>query len=121
MAALTIYPASIDGLAETFVGATATVGDTLADDGKQECVFEFVNGSGAPINVTITAITTSVSVSKVGPITVANKVIAVPAGARRIIGPFPDAYRDAGGLVKATCSSVTSVTVRALRISPIDG
>lgn len=121
MALLTVQSAALSGLAESFTAATATTGDTFPEDGKQETFLEVNNGSGASIDVTITAIETSVVVSKVGPVTVTDKTIAVGAGARKIIGPFPKAYVNSAGLVKATCSAVTSVTVRAVRVSRIDG
>lgn len=119
MAAISIQSASLDGLAESFAAASE-LGDTIADDGKQDIVLEVDNGSGESINVTITAVTTSINVSKVGPVTVSNKVVAVGAGARKIIGPFPDAYRNSQGLVSVSYSEHASVTVRALRVAKLD-
>lgn len=122
MALLVLQKASLDGLSEAgFAAATATTGDTFLEDGKQETVLEVNNGSGGSINVTITAVQTSAVVAGVGPVTIANKVVAVPDGARRIIGPFPKAYVNSTGHVTAICSAVTTVTVRAVKIEKIDG
>lgn len=66
---------------------------------------EISNGSGGSINVIIGAYVDSTSI-------VAFKTIAVGAGARKKIGPFPSSpYSDASGYVQLTYSAVTSVTV----------
>lgn len=121
MALILVQSASLAGLAEDFDPATATTGDTFLEDGKQETFLEVDNGSGGSVNVTITAVQTNAVVAGVGPVTIANAVVAVPAGARRIIGPFPKAYVNSAGLVTAICSSVTDVAVRAVKIGKIDG
>jgi hypothetical protein len=70
-----------------------------------------VNGSGAPITVTLD-IKPTVDGGEV-----TDRAVTVAAGARRRIGPFPTSiYNDpATGRAKVTFSSVTSVTVEAFK------
>lgn len=72
--------------------------------------FLFVkNGSGGSINTTL--------VSQYGTgdgYVPADKVIAVGAGAEKLIGPIPQAFKDANGDVNVTYSAVASVTVQVL-------
>lgn len=68
---------------------------------------EVANGSGGSINVIIGAYVDSTAIASF-------KTIAVAAGARKKIGPFPSSpYNDADGRVQITYSAVTSVTVGA--------
>lgn len=78
------------------------------------------NGSGGSINVTLVAQTTSINVPGAGPITIGNIVVAVPAGATKIIGPFAPAYVDATGYAHVTYSAVTSVTVQAFYLPGVN-
>lgn len=119
MAALTVQPVAFGGLAESFASAGVS-GDTIADDGKQRTFLEVNNGSGGSINVTITAVDTSKVVDGIGTVTVADKVVAVGASARKLIGPFTKAYRDGTGIVSVGYSAVSSVTVRAVRCDRLD-
>lgn len=110
MALISITSISRVGVLSTVAGAaaTASVGDTFANDGNT--FIEVLNGGGASINVTITPVRT------VDGQTPAAKVIAVAAAARAMIGPFaPADYNDANGLVTFVCSAVTTVTAKALR------
>lgn len=89
--------------------ATATTGDKFAaGDG---CWLHVNNGSGGSINVTITTPGTSHGLA------VADRVVAVAAGAIKLIA-IPSYYGDPAdsNLATAVCSSVTTVTVAALRI-----
>lgn len=70
------------------------------------------NGSGSPINVTMEIQNTSVSVPGVGAITLTDNVVAVAAGATRLIGPIAPQYVDADGFAHVTYSDVTTVTVQ---------
>lgn len=84
-------------------------------DGDAKTFLEVVNGGGAPINVTIQTPAT------LGGLAVADQVVAVTNGERRLIGPFPkNVYNrpsdpDAGK-VYIDYSDVTSVTVGAFRL-----
>lgn len=92
----------------TMSAATASTGDTFANSGREMVLI--VNGSGSPINVTIP---TPATVD--GDLPVADKVIAVGAGKHALLGPFArSTYNDGDGLVKFTCSSVTTVTVAVI-------
>ena len=63
------------------------------------------NGSGSPINVT------AVSALVVEGLAVADSVVAVAAGATKLIGPFnPTIFNDENGNMMVTFSAVTSVT-----------
>lgn len=119
MAALTVQDVVLTGVAESLASAGGS-GDTIADDGKQRTFLEVVNASGGSINVTITAQNTTPVVPGIGPIVVADKVIAVANSARKMIGPFTDAYRSALGLIAVSYSAVTTVTVRAVRVGRQD-
>ncbi|MGE4164085.1 MAG: hypothetical protein AB7G23_20350 [Vicinamibacterales bacterium] len=107
MALLTRQDASgLTGAAITFTSA-AGGGDTLA--GGQGVHLHVINGDGSPINVTIT---TPDVVD--GDLAVADRVIAVAAGAHRII-PIPRRYNNGSGIASVAYSAVTSVTVAAVR------
>lgn len=84
-------------------GAAAN-GDTF-ERRQGDCVLVVNNGSGGSINVTI--------VSRAAPDpgeAAADKVIAVPAGQRFLIGPFPQQFEDANGLVTVNYSATATVT-----------
>lgn len=120
MAVLTVQNIVQAGLAESFANA-AEAGDTFVDEGKQNTFIEVVNGSGGSINVTINGIPASKVVSGTGPVTIPDMVVAVGAGARKLIGPFPADYRTAAGVVSIAYSAHESVTVRVLRCAKVDG
>lgn len=119
MAVLTVQDIVQAGLAESFANAAA-LGDSFIDEGKQNTFIEVNNGSGSSINVTINGIPSSVVVAGVGPVTVPDMVVAVGAGARKLIGPFPKSYRTAANSVSIAYSLETTVTVRVLRCGPVD-
>jgi hypothetical protein len=110
MALLTVTTVSRSGvqLDSTLTAATATTGDTFVNTGLE--YLAVVNGSGSPINVTIPLPPTPDGLA------VTSRVVAVAAGKTELIGPFPTGqYNDSTGVVKATCSSVTSVTLGAFK------
>lgn len=119
MATLSVQNIAKTGLAVSYVNA-AGGGDEFVDNGRQETFLEVVNGSGGSINATIEAVKTAKTVDGVGPITVPDIIVVVPASGRRMIGPFPSAYIDAGGIVAVAYSAATSVTVAAIRCAKID-
>lgn len=93
----------------TMSAATAGTGDTFANDGKVRLLV--VNGGVGSINVTILTPSNRLIDGQA----VADRVIAVGAGKHAWLGPFPkNVYNDADGLVKATCSGVSSVTLAVL-------
>jgi hypothetical protein len=119
MAALTPQNIVPTKLAPTY-SAASSGGDTIADDGTQRTVARVKNASGGSITVTVVAQTTTKVVKGYRTVTVANATISVPAGGDRIIGPFPDCYRDAAGTVSLTYSATASVTVAALKLPRLD-
>lgn len=117
MAQLTNIVIVPSGLTPTYVAANVG-GDTIVDDGQQRTFLKVKNGGGGSINVTIAKNISSKTVPGVGALTIADKVIAVAAGAEAMIGPFTDAYRAPGGIVSIAYSGVTTVTVAAVRLTP---
>lgn len=108
MAALTVQQIGVTGTLVTYAAATVTVGDTVAPDDRTW--FEVNNGSGGSINATLDV--PGSTFGQANP----DVVVAVAAGAIRRIGPLVPALADpTTGLCKVTCSSVTSVTVAAVR------
>lgn len=83
-------------------------GDTWVNTGKEFVIIK--NGSGSSINVTLDIQATIDGVSPTDP------VVAVAAGAQKLMGPFPvGIYNDPSGNAKVTCSAVTSVTLNVLK------
>lgn len=108
-------------LATTMSAANAS--DSLAAVGNKQDVFYMVNnGGGGSINVTVRLRTglTSKLVPGTGVQTLADWVIAVAAGARRLIGPFPEDYIQADNSVTVEHSGTTSVTGDAYRCAALD-
>lgn len=78
-------------------------------------VLAVYNGSGAPINVTVDTPDTGTSDGL--PITVGQRVVAVPAGAGRLIDTRSKAYRQATGNVHVDLSASTSVKLGTVDIT----
>lgn len=100
------------GIAGTNPGlvAAAAGGDKVAPN--ERGALHVRNGSGASINVTV-VVPGNTKYGQANP----DVVVAVPAGADRLIGPFPSDLADpADGLVAITYSAVTTVTVAAVQI-----
>lgn len=95
---------SLNGQEITASDTAASASDTF-ERRQGDTVLIVNNGSGAPINVTI--------VSHANPQAgeaAADKVVAVPAGKRYMIGPFPQQFEDANGLITANFSATATVT-----------
>ena len=106
------------GLANALVSAAAG-GDTFVNPEDQTTFFMVTNGSGGSINVTFTNQVANASVPGVGNVALSDRVVAVGAGATRMIGPFPPRFNNAAGQVAVTYSSATSVTVGAFRLARV--
>lgn len=117
MAALTLQPILVSGLAPAYVAASAG-GDTIAAPWGDERTFLHVkNGDVASMTVTINPVSpTSIKAPGVGHVAVPAISVSVGAGSEKMIGPIPAAYVDAAGKVNVAYSAVTSVTVAALRL-----
>lgn len=115
MADIALVDLSISGA--TPVAAAASAGGDAVPNTRGTSFVRVINGGGGSINVTAAAQLTSRGADSQFPAqTVANVVVAVPAGAARVIGPFPSAYNDGNAKVQLTYSGVTSVTVEGWKL-----
>lgn len=117
MAVLTVTDITVAGVANTLTAVSAS--DTFVDDGTGRTFLDVANASGSSINVTIPDVKTSVVVPGYGTLVPGDIVVAVANGARKLIGPFPDAYRDASGIVTAQFSGTSSVTANPFRVAKV--
>lgn len=96
------------GLDPTLAAANVD-GNQFANDGRM--FLRVVNGSGAPINVTIQTPGT------VEGLAIAERVVSVTNGETRDIGPFaPNIYNQSDGMVYVDYAAVGSLTVAVLRL-----
>ncbi len=112
MATLTVQDVTLDG-AELTAAAAAGGGDEF-ENTDERTIFRAINGSGAPITVTIDAPSTCNHGF--------NHDIAgaVPAGETWDFGPFDkERFNDSSSLVQVTYSGVTSLTVAAIRVPSV--
>jgi hypothetical protein len=115
MAELTVQDVVEAGIVPSY-DAAAGGGDTF-DNPNGDVLLHVKNGGGGSINVTITAQQTTVKKSGFGDVTAGNLVVAVGAGAEKMIGPFPTLkYNNSASEVAVGYSGVTSVTVAAVRV-----
>jgi len=104
------------GILDTTSAAVATDGNTWVNTGYEFA--EVINGSGSSITVTIDAFPSG-GQGAPDSLAVTDPTVAIAAGARRKIGPFPKRfYNDASEKVKLTFSAVTDVTVGVYRLTP---
>lgn len=96
--------------------AAASVGGDVMPNGEGDAFVIVKNDGGGSINVTATIQSGSRTIEGFGTLTKSSLVVAVPAGERRVLGPFPrGAWNNSSGQVALSYSGVTSVTVRAFR------
>jgi hypothetical protein len=110
MATLTVTDISRAGVSVAGATPTATTGDEWLNTGRE--FIEIKNGSGGDITVTLDIKGT------VDGLTITDRTVSVAAGATKAIGPFPvGMYNDSNtGRAKATCSAVSSITIKALKL-----
>ena len=102
MATFTKQTIDRDGVQPTY-NSVAGGGDEFSNDGR--IVIHVKNDNASACNVTI------VTPATVDGLAVSDRVVTVPAGEERIIGPFPQTtYSDANGIVSLTWSITSSVT-----------
>ena len=118
MAQLTVATIIDAGLTPALAAVSAS--DSFADDGSARTYIEVNNGGGVSTNVTIPAQQASVNIPGVGVQTISDIVVAVPAGQRRLIGPFTLAYRNSAGNVTVNYSATASVTAQAFKLAKED-
>lgn len=115
MARVVLAPQTVlrTGLTPAYTAAPATGannGNTIVNAGKM--MLHVKNGGGSPCNVTVDTPGT------VDSLAVADRVVAVPAGGERMIGPFPIAtYNQTGGFIAVDYDFITSVTVGAFIVA----
>lgn len=111
MATLTVATVTRAGVDVVGSAATASTGDEWANTGAE--FIEVKNASVASVNVTLDIKATLDGAA------VTDPVVVVGAGVTKIIGPFPPGvYTDSTtGRAKATCSDVTTVTIKALKLT----
>ncbi len=117
MGTMTIQKITPAGLAAVFSAVAAQ--DVIETGGNDRFMLLVKNGGGASINVTIPAFTTEADVAGAGLIPIPDHVVAVGAGAEKLIGPFANAYRDADGTVTVDYSATASVTSAAIKLDKI--
>jgi hypothetical protein len=106
----------------TTAGATITLaaatagGDSLVATPR---TFLFIKNAGSQMTVTISATVASVNLAGAGDIPVASIAVVVPATTGEKLIPIPPLTHSAGGLASITYTSVTSLTVAAVRIPNI--
>jgi hypothetical protein len=95
--------------------AATSAGDSAQNDGHTFIAVK--NGGGSTVTVTVTPGNPTRAVPGVGVVTKPTVTVSVAASGEALIGPFPPIYfNDANGNVNWTYSSVTSVTVAAVRL-----
>lgn len=112
-AALTINDVTITGVVDT-LAASETDGESISNIGSNagRVWLEVNNGGGGSINVTVKTPGLAAGLE------IAEQIIAVAAGVRKKIGPFPQPaiYNQTDGSVHIDYSAVTSVTSAAFRL-----
>jgi len=113
MATLTVQSAA-EGGGITFAAASGG-GDVFPNDGKT--LFIIHNEDASAATVTATAQNTATTKTGFGPVTKADAVQSVEATSVDVMGPFPiTAFNNGSGQVAITYSSVTSMSVAAVRV-----
>ncbi len=99
----------------TMTAVDAANGNSFRNDGRKLLVVK--NGGGSSINVTVDAYPTGSTLAPPDGLAVTDRVVAVAAGATKVIGPFaPGLYNDAAGNTTVAFSSGTSVTATVLEV-----
>lgn len=111
MATLTVATVSRAGVDAAGVAADVA-GDEWTNTGQE--FVEVFNGGGSPITVTLDVQATLDGAA------VTDPTVSVPAGARRMIGPFPTGiYNNTStGRARVAYSGVTSVTTKVFKCTP---
>lgn len=116
MATLTVQDIAAAGTSLGVVTPTASTGDDFVASDDQRHGILVVNGSGSPINVTVSAQTTQAQQVGAGVQAVADIVKAVAAGAVAIIPVLPAFIRNNDAKVEVLCSSVTDVDIAVFKL-----
>tara|TARA_B110000908_G_C10193550_1_gene421720 strand:- start:722 stop:1066 length:345 start_codon:yes stop_codon:yes gene_type:complete len=112
MATLIAQKISQAGLEPTYVTPEAA-GDLLVNTAIQ--FFHVQNDSAASIVATVVPVVTTVVDPLLGILVKENAVLSLAAGEEGFLGPFEiDAFNDASGTIKITCSATASINLAAL-------
>lgn len=108
--------ATLAAITPTYAGAVlaktaaTAAGDKFLNTGTE--LLYVINGGGGSINVTLDAKATP------GGLAITDPVVAVAAGAEKVLGPFnPAIFNDANGFVNLTYSGDTDVEVAVLKVA----
>lgn len=97
----------------TAVAADVALADRWVNTGAE--VFYIKNGGAGSINIT-EVLAPGATTDGIAP---ASRVVAIAAGATKILGPFaPGIYNDVNSQMNIQYSAVTSVTVMAFKVGP---
>jgi hypothetical protein len=110
--ALTVSTVVRAGINLTDLDAAANVdGNYFTNTGNE--ILYALNGDGSSTTITLVYAATTDGQA------ITNKTVSVPAGKAMILGPFPvEFYNDANSRMNLTYSSVTSLTVLAMKVLP---
>jgi len=107
MADLAVVTISRNGLEATY-NTAAGGGDAFINTGNEFVHIKNDDASSKDI--------TFATPAEVDGLAVADRVVSIPAGEDRMIGPFPaSTYNDTAGKVQITYSAVTSVTIAVIK------
>lgn len=110
MATLSIQSGNNEQGVSLTMSNAAGGGDQFLNTGRERLIVH--NGDASAKTVTITAQSTSATLSGYGTVTKADTALSVAAGAVAVIGPFPKpAFNDVSGYAQITYSATTSVKV----------
>lgn len=108
MSTLNVQKVVLGGLSPTY-GAAAVGGDEFVNSGRD--FIHVKNGGGSSVDVTVN------SQEPCDQGYDHDVVVAVGAGAEKMIGPFPKSrFDDADGKVQITYSGVASVTIAVIQV-----
>lgn len=114
MAALSIQDISPSGHTPAYTSVDSN--DTILTGTGQRVFLHVKNNSGGTISVTITAHQSTAVVSGVGNLTISNRVVSVPGGEERMIGPFTEAFIGTDSNVNVGYSATASVIAAAFQL-----
>lgn len=114
MATYSVQTIVASGIIPAYAAVAAS--DQFKIDSAQRHFLHVKNGGGGSINVTVNVVKTSANVPGLGQVTIEDIVVAVGAGAEKMIGPISDFYATAAGMVVIDYSGTSSVTAAAFRL-----
>jgi hypothetical protein len=113
---LTVLDLDESGVEPAYTAATVTEGDQFANDDRT--FVHIKNGSGGSIDAVIQASESSVFMKGFGDILLPDVTIAIPAGEERMF-QCPPARFNSSGKCTIICSSVTTVTMAAFKMTKV--